>query len=288
MTSPSPTSIQSMKEQIESLEANLECPVCLVLPRELPIPCCVSGHIVCRTCKEHVSNCPTCRQPMPENMTNSLAGALIEQTVKHKCKYNDQGCEVKMMLLDLKVHERKCPERTVLCPKEGCGAVVKLKEFDDHMTSSLKGSREPHFLIYSQFGIWRYVMELRDWDLPTEWTVCIELDNKNDIKVYADFKWYRPSKSFVLWLWMLEDRDGASNYSAKVTMKADNRTITVDGLLISSVENVPTIDKCEEQNGKYFWCIPLTVANYICEESYKGTYLMRRRLQAKVELKKTS
>ena len=43
-------------------------------------------------------------------MTNSFAGALIEQ-VEHSCKYNDQGCEVKMMLKDLLVHERSCPEK---------------------------------------------------------------------------------------------------------------------------------------------------------------------------------
>ena len=40
--------------------------------------------------------------------------------MEHSCKYSEQGCEVKMMLKDLLVHERSCSERTVavevVCP----------------------------------------------------------------------------------------------------------------------------------------------------------------------------
>ena len=111
MSSSTVSHDQAMKDQIESMEANLKCPVCLIIPRKLPIPCCTNGHIVCRSCRKHVTSCPTCRQPMPENMINSVVGALIDQTIKHKCKYSDQGCEVKLMLKDLKAHERKCPDK---------------------------------------------------------------------------------------------------------------------------------------------------------------------------------
>ena len=33
------------------LESVVECPVCLVIPRSLPIPCCPAGHIMCRPCR---------------------------------------------------------------------------------------------------------------------------------------------------------------------------------------------------------------------------------------------
>ena len=70
------------------IQSQLECPVCFIIPRELPVPSCPSGHIVCRPCKERVRDCcPTCRQPMPPNMTNSLAAALIDE-VPLKCKYS--------------------------------------------------------------------------------------------------------------------------------------------------------------------------------------------------------
>ena len=74
-----------------------------------------SVNIVCRPCKERVRDCPTCRQPMPANMTNSLAAALIEK-VQHRCKFSDQGCEVKMILKDLVTHEKQCLERPIYRP----------------------------------------------------------------------------------------------------------------------------------------------------------------------------
>ena len=77
------------------VESTLECPVCLSLPRDLPVPCCPSGHIVCNYCRGEVKKCPVCSQKMPANMTNSVVGSLIEQ-VEHKCQYSEQGCEVKI------------------------------------------------------------------------------------------------------------------------------------------------------------------------------------------------
>ena len=67
---------------VSDLESVVECPVCLVIPRDLPIPCCPAGHIICRPCRGRVLHCPTCRRQLGDN-TSSLAAALIER-VKHK------------------------------------------------------------------------------------------------------------------------------------------------------------------------------------------------------------
>ena len=32
----------------EELESSLQCPVCLLIPRTLPVPACPSGHIMCQ------------------------------------------------------------------------------------------------------------------------------------------------------------------------------------------------------------------------------------------------
>ena len=108
---------------LEDLEADLskilECPVCLSVPRSGPIPSCSSGHIVCSTCRENLSDCPVCRKPLLDNNVNSLAASLIEK-VKHKCKYNDSGCEETDFLMHLENHEKKCPERIITCPYLGC------------------------------------------------------------------------------------------------------------------------------------------------------------------------
>ena len=60
----------------------MECPVCLTIPRSLPIPCCPAGHILCRSCRARVLHCPTCRRQLEDN-TSSLAATLIER-VRHR------------------------------------------------------------------------------------------------------------------------------------------------------------------------------------------------------------
>ena len=83
-------------EGLNDLESVVECPVCLVVPRDLPIPCCPAGHIMCRSCRARVLHCPTCRRQLGDN-TSSLAAALIER-VKHRCQYSEFGCQHRDLL----------------------------------------------------------------------------------------------------------------------------------------------------------------------------------------------
>ena len=57
------SSSHSNKHDIQDhwIEKLLECPVCYNIPRDLPIPQCPAGHIICKTCRDPVSMCPTCR-----------------------------------------------------------------------------------------------------------------------------------------------------------------------------------------------------------------------------------
>ena len=75
----------------DSLSDELECPVCLVIPREVPVPACPVGHIVCKKCRVNVTTCPTCRRQMHQDGTNTFANKMIER-IPHPCKY---GCQVK-------------------------------------------------------------------------------------------------------------------------------------------------------------------------------------------------
>ena len=122
------------KTIVQEFEKDLECPVCFNIPREVPIPACPAGHIVCKTCKPKVKECPTCRRDYPWGkfeVTSSLAASLIDK-VPHKCKYSDYSCDVKMKLSEIVQHEKLCPERTVKCPEQNCGKVVKMREFHEH------------------------------------------------------------------------------------------------------------------------------------------------------------
>ena len=54
--------------------------------------------------------------------------------VKHKCKFSFYGCETKMKLDEIIVHEETCPERTVTCPGFECNDEVQMKKFNEHVT----------------------------------------------------------------------------------------------------------------------------------------------------------
>ena len=117
----------------EDLASHLECPVCLLVPREGPIPSCPVGHIICKTCRESLDTCPTCRRPLSDENSNSLASALIDK-VKHKCKFHMDGCDEKGLMNELQNHEKICPERTIICPNLKCMKEVKLKCYQSHVT----------------------------------------------------------------------------------------------------------------------------------------------------------
>ena len=127
--------LEDYKELFSKVELSLECPICYMIPRESPIPCCPAGHIVCVSCRTHVSSCPTCRRGYSSN-TSSVVASLLE-VIPHKCKYSVYGCEVKMNLNQIVKHEEKCKDRTIVCPFLPCSEVVPLKKFSDH--ASKKG-----------------------------------------------------------------------------------------------------------------------------------------------------
>ena len=111
------------------IEDIIECPVCYRLPRDLPIPSCAGGHIVCQQCREKMSNCPTCRRPI--NCTNTLIG-YIANISSHKCSFFVFGCKEKFNMIEVKQHEKVCPERTIKCPYRECRKDIQLKEFRHH------------------------------------------------------------------------------------------------------------------------------------------------------------
>ena len=50
--------------QTFELQKELECPVCLSLPREAPIYQCENGHMVCKNCLPKLKECPVCKRPI--------------------------------------------------------------------------------------------------------------------------------------------------------------------------------------------------------------------------------
>jgi hypothetical protein len=94
-----------------SVEEELMCPVCLQMPRLLPIPCCPRGHLLCRLCWNNLDNskCPTCRCDMGDNVS-TVAGALVLK-IPHPCRFTGKGCDIRMMLTEIMEHEKNCSFR---------------------------------------------------------------------------------------------------------------------------------------------------------------------------------
>ena len=117
------------KRLVEELVGLVECPVCLVVPRQPgPVPVCPNGHFICRSCRDLLrqeaglleAKCPSCTTNLGD-ATSILASRLVEN-VKHQCE--NFGCEEMVALADFEAHLRVCQFRQVLCP--GSGAVCKL------------------------------------------------------------------------------------------------------------------------------------------------------------------
>ena len=134
-----------------AVASGIECPVCLNVPRELPIPQCPEGHLICKDCRPSLNTCPTCRRRLQDN-NSSIAAFLIDQ-VPHRCKFQDFGCKEKRLLSEIVNHEKKCPERTARCAVYGCSQVVQLKMFSLHAKDC--------FAIYNEEN--NFDLHLRNW-----------------------------------------------------------------------------------------------------------------------------
>jgi len=71
---PNPELLQFINRQIEELEKELECPVCLEVANT-PIYKCSDDHLVCSQCRTKMTTCPVCRTRYPEGGPKRFRGA---------------------------------------------------------------------------------------------------------------------------------------------------------------------------------------------------------------------
>jgi len=124
--------LSKMKVLLQHMKDKIECPVCLELPRNGPVPVCPNGHFVCSTCKK--DSCPSCRTFMGTG--KSLLASIVLENIEHKCRFGD--CNENFHPEALKKHEAGCSQRTVNCPDANCSMKVPLSNLVDHLKSSEK------------------------------------------------------------------------------------------------------------------------------------------------------
>jgi len=231
--------------QLESeLESVVECPVCYNIPRDLPIPCCPAGHIMCSPCRLRVLHCPTCRRQLEDN-TSSLAAALIEK-VKHKCLYWDFGCRHRDFLVGLVRHEEVCQDRTILCPgPNGCEEKVQLKDFYRH---AVRNSCSVELKKRTKFNLSKGWMQ---WDGMTlkkgqEFNLLEDLAwsffhfTKFGQKFFFSAQYFAAEKLFLFYVTVMGGEDTAELFSCSISLvQADKgRKLIYQGPIIA-LDKIP-------------------------------------------------
>merc|ERR1712059_165561 len=118
------------EDLVQHLRDKVECPVCLNVPKKVPIPVCPNGHVVCSECVKE--KCPTCRVKM-EQGKSSLAVTVLEN-IDHECE--NEGCKEKLSFGKLVSHGKSCSFRLVECP-----AIYECKEKEKISLASPSGVR---------------------------------------------------------------------------------------------------------------------------------------------------
>ena len=225
---------------VSDVSDELQCPVCLLIPREVPIPACPVGHIVCKKCRVNVTICPTCRRPMHQEGTNAIVNRMIER-VPHSCKYSQ--CQVKNYLKEIKEHEIRCPERTVKCPYLRCDDEVQVSEYQKHAmakknTCNIFPNYVSKTITRTSFNQKTAISQTSIWDWPMR-------AFKDHGKIFYLHQHFFASKQ--TWAWyvtLAENSNEADKYLAKMTLK----NLNDDRKSLSIAQNVISIDSAPNDN----------------------------------------
>jgi len=109
-------------EKMKKIRLEVECLVCHEIPTSRPVPCCPSGHILCKECKSRIKKvkqreysfkpCPLCRAPLGKN-ANNLAGNIISLFEDLHC--SNDGCSFQGNMEDLNNHISFCHFTKIGC-----------------------------------------------------------------------------------------------------------------------------------------------------------------------------
>jgi len=171
MTSSSNNGIEALdlgNVESKKILSLLECPVCYdyITP---PIKQCIKGHLVCSSCYQKLTNCPTCREEL--STERNLILEKLTPFLKYPCRYHTFGCKEVVALGKKELHERLCPFVVVNCPFHAkCPWAGALHDMEHHIKMKHKIKPEVvrkdgiFFFKAKQFNkrpMWIYVFK---WD----------------------------------------------------------------------------------------------------------------------------
>jgi len=97
----------------QSFLSELECPVCLIPPRQAPVYMCPLGHNICSECRPQVKKCPVCKvNYLQKKETRNYFAEKILDKLERKCRYEVFDCDFSIcdskQLVD---HEKTCQKK---------------------------------------------------------------------------------------------------------------------------------------------------------------------------------
>ena len=206
---------------VSDVSDELQCPVCLQIPREVPTPACPVGHITCKNCRVNVTTCPTCRRKMLKDGTNTLANKMLER-VPHICKY---GCQVKNYLKEIVEHEGRAEENDC--------TIYSGSDLSDRTIRSL-------LIIETGKGESQESLRHENMDWPMR---AFEYQGKI-FYFHMHFDWVE--QTFCFYVTMAEHPSEAKKYVAKMTVK--NQNDDIDRKSLSIAQNVISMDVAPTDN----------------------------------------
>jgi len=99
-----------------SFLSELECPVCLLPPRQAPVFMCPLGHNICSECRPLVKKCPICKvNYLQKKDTRNFFAEKILDSLERKCRYELFGCDYSICdSKELVDHEKTCVKKPEL------------------------------------------------------------------------------------------------------------------------------------------------------------------------------
>ncbi|XP_003792487.1 E3 ubiquitin-protein ligase SIAH1-like [Otolemur garnettii] len=217
------------------LRSLFECPVCFdyVLP---PILQCQRGHLVCSSCHQMLTSCPTCRGPL--GSIRNLVMDKVAYSLTFPCKYASFGCGTSLPPAEKADHEEVCDFRPYSCPCPGvrCPWAGSLDlvmphlihQHDDHITS-VEGETAIFLAVdvNNEHGPFYWVMTQSCFDL--HFMVVLQRQENDDGHV-----------RFCAIVQLLGTLEQAQNFTYQLELNDDQRRLTWESTPLSLREDVET------------------------------------------------
>ena len=123
----------------------VQCNICLEVPEESPIYQCENGHIICTSCRQQLTDCPSCRVKL--GRTRSLVTEQLLDQCSRCCEFEKYGCKSKVHDLNWEAHKDVCYYKPTSCMELDCDAIIPINAFADHMRVAHEVQTSSNFTI---------------------------------------------------------------------------------------------------------------------------------------------